>query len=357
MDKLILCIKTVSKTTKLSVHFNRKQIYLINIKHPLDELCKFNSVIDQFELRKHAVLEELKRANIELSDIGIVVGRGGLLKPIPGGVYHINEAMLKDIYHPIAEHESNLGGLIADAIAKEIGNNVNAVIVDPACVDEMDPIAKISGMPDITRRSFLHTLSQRAVAMRFAVANGKAYETVNVIVAHLGSGISVGAHCKGKIIDVNNGLNGDGPMSPTRSGGVPVGQLVDLCFSGKFTQEEIMTKICGNGGMKAYLGTNDAIEIEKRITSGDKEAEIIYNAIAYQISKEIGALSTVLKGEVDGILITGGLAYSQYIVNEITERVKHIGEIRVYPGENEMQALAMNGYMVLNGEIEVKEYV
>jgi butyrate kinase len=356
MDKLILVVNPGSTSTKISVFCNRKEIFLINVKHQQEMLAKFERIADQFEYRKNMIKDELKKANIDIKKINIVVGRGGLLKPIAGGVYKVNEAMIRDIRNPMGEHESNLGGLIAYELSKEIGPDVSDIIVDPTCVDEMEDIARVSGMPELPRRSLLHALNQRAVARRYSMEIGKPYEEINVIVCHMGGGVSVGAHSKGRIIDVNNGLNGDGPMSPERSGGVPAGQLVELCFSGKFTKPEIMKKLKGKGGFIAYLGTSDAVEIEKRIEQGDQQAKLIYSAMAYQVAKEIGALSTVLKGQVDGILLTGGLAYGTGFVEEITERVKHLGPVRTYPGEGEMEALAMNGYMALTGEIEIKDY-
>lgn len=356
MNFLILAVNPGSTSTKIVVYENRKQIFLTNIKHSIEELSVFGTIASQFEFRKNTITGELAKANINLKDIHIVVGRGGLLKPIAGGVYQVNQAMIHDIHNPMGHHESNLGGLIAFELAKEIGESVKAIIVDPTCVDEMQEIARISGMPELPRRSFLHALNQRAVARTYARDIGQKYEDINVIVSHMGGGVSVGAHLKGRIVDVNNGLNGDGPMSPERSGSLPVGQLVELCFSGKFSKEEILKKIKGKGGFVAYLGTSDAIDIEKRIEAGDDYAKLIYSAMAYQVAKEIGALSTVMKGEVDGILLTGGLAYSNMMIQEICDRVKHLGPVKVYPGEGEMEALALNGYMVLNNEIEVKEY-
>jgi len=220
----------------------------------------------------------------------------------------------------------------------------------------MDDISKISGFPEIPRRSVMHTLNQRTVARRFAREIGKNYEDINVIVAHFGDGISVGAHKKGKIIDVNNGLIGDGPMSTERSGSVPAGDLVELCFSGKYTKEEIFSKLKGKGGVFAYLGIKDIHEIEKKIGQGDKNAELIFSAVAYQTAKEIGGLSTTLLGEIDGILLTGELAYSGFLMNAITAHIKHLGMVRIYPGEDEMESLAMHGYMVLDGEIEAQDY-
>ena len=357
MDLLILVINPGSTSTKIAVYENHKQAFLTNIKHSQKELSKYDKIADQFEFRKNTITNELEKAGININKINIVVGRGGLLKPIDGGVYKVNEAMIRDIRSPMGEHESNLGGLIAYEISEKISNDVMAIIVDPTCVDEMEDIARISGMPEIPRKSFLHTLNQRAVARTYAKYIGKKYEEINVIVAHMGGGISVGAHQKGRIVDVNNGLNGDGPMSPERSGGLPVGQLVELCFSGKFSKQEILKKIKGKGGLTAYLGTCDAIDIEKRIEQGDEYAKLVYEAMNYQVAKEIGALSTVLKGEVDGILLTGGLAYGDIVVDSITEKVKHLGIVKVYPGEGEMEALALNGFLVLTQEIEVKDYV
>ncbi len=356
MNQLILVIHPSAQSTRIAVYNYRKQIFLTNIKHSSGELAKFKKIADQHEFRKRAICNELAKANINIKEISIVVGRGGLLKPISGGVYLVNEKMIRDIMNPMDDHESNLGGIIAYEIAKDVGRDIHAIIADPASVDEMDEIAKISGMPDIQRKSFLHTLNQRTIARNFVREIGKDYEEINVIVAHIGKSISVGAHKKGKIIDVNNGLIGDGPMTTERSGTVPGGDLVELCYSGKFTKEEILKKMKGEGGAYAYLGTADCFEIEKRIEKGDKKAELIYSAIAYQVAKEIGALSTVLKGEIDGILITGQLAYSNFLINHITERIKHIGLVRVYPGDDEMDNYAMYGYMILAGEIEAKEY-
>jgi butyrate kinase len=358
MEHRILVINPGSTSTKIAVFDNHNQIFMIGVKHEQSVLATFDCIADQFEYRKNMVKDELLKAEINLKDIDIIVCRGGLLKPIPGGAYKVNEAMLRDIRNPMGEHESNLGGLIAYELVKEIDRpEVEAIIVDPTCIDEMEEIARISGMPELPRKSFLHALNQRAAGRRYARDIGKKYEEINVIVVHMGGGISVGAHSQGRIIDVNNGLNGDGPMSPERSGGLPVGQLVELCFSGKFTKAEINKKIKGKGGLTAYLGTCDAMEIEKRIEDGDEYAKLIYSALPYQVAKEIGALSTVLKGEVDGIIITGGLAYSNMIIEDITERVSHLGVVKIYPGENEMEAMAMNGFMALNHEIEVKDYV
>lgn len=356
MDQLILVINPTSNSTQIAIYNYRKQIFLTNIKHSPAELKAAKKIIDQFEFRKKAVLSELGKSGIDIHDIQIVVGRGGILKPMSGGVYFVNEAMIKDIRHPMGEHESNLGGILAYEVAKKIGKKIPSIIIDPISVDEMDEIAKISGMPEIQRKSILHTLNQRIIARNFVREIGHTYEEVNLIVAHIGRGISVGAHQKGKIIDVNNGLIGDGPMTTERSGTVPGGELVDLCFSGKYTKEQIIKKMKGEGGVYAYIGKNNFYEIEKLIEKGDKKVALVFSAVAYQTAKEIGALSTVLKGEIDGILITGDLAYSKFIIDELTSRIRHLGLIRIYPGEDDIDAYAMYGYMVLAGEIEAKEY-
>jgi butyrate kinase len=357
MDQHILVINPGSTSTKIAVYSGNKSVMLTNVRHEQDVLTGFRKIIDQVDYRTAMIREVLASSGFPLSTFAIVVGRGGLVRPIEGGVYQVSEEMLEDLRNPIGEHESNLGGVIAYALAREIGDQVLAVIVDPTCVDELDDIARISGMPELPRKSFLHTLNQKAIARRYAAELGKRYEEVNVIVAHMGGGVSVGAHSGGRVIDVNNGLNGDGPMSPERSGGVPAGQLVELCFSGKFTKEELLRKLKGKGGLSAYLGTSDALEVEERIRQGDQYAKLVYDAMAYQVSREIGALSAVLKGNIDGILLTGGIAYSQMVVDHIRERISHLGPVKVYPGEGEMEALAMNGWLVLKKEVEVKTYI
>ncbi|MBN2683392.1 MAG: butyrate kinase [Bacteroidales bacterium] len=352
----ILVINPGSTSTKVAVTVNTKLIFLKNIKHSLDEISKFEKIADQYEYRKKIILKELKDADISIAKLDAVIGRGGLLKPIEGGVYQVNDLMVKDIFNPMGEHVSNLGGIIAREIAKMVGPETPAYIADPTCMDEMDEVARFSGMPEIPRLSFLHALNQKATARRFAKEKGKHYEELNLLVCHMGGGITVGAHRHGRIVDTNNGLNGDGPFSPERAGGIPSGQLVELCFSGKYSQPEIMHKLKGGGGMIAYLGTNDMMVIESRIQEGDKNAELVYEAMAYQTAKLIGAMSTVLKGKVDGIILTGGIAFSEKFVSLICERINHLGEIAVYPGEDEMMSLAMNCFMVLKGELKAKEY-
>ena len=352
----IIIINPGSTSTKVAVTVNTKLIFLKNIKHSVEDISKFEKISDQYEYRKEKILKELSEADIDIKRVDAVIGRGGLLKPIEGGVYKVNKTMLDDIKNPMGEHVSNLGGIIAFEIAKMAGKNINAYIADPTCVDEMDEIARISGVPEIPRLSFLHTLNQKAVARRYAKEKGLKYEDLNIIVTHMGGGITVGAHYKGRVIDTNNGLNGDGPFSPERAGGVPSGQLVNLCFSGEYTKQEILHKLKGGGGVIAYMGTNNMVEIEELVEKGNKQATLIYNAMAYQTAKLIGAMGTVLKGNVDIIILTGGVAYSEKFTDLITERVKHIGNVMIYPGEDEMMALAMNCFMVLKGEVEAKEY-
>lgn len=354
---LILAINPGSTSTKIAVFDNQKQKFLKNIKHSAEDLAPFQNITDQYQFRKNIILHELSDANIELNDIKAVVGRGGLIKPVKSGIFRINEALKDDLRKGIlGQHASNLGGLIADDIARSLPS-ATAYIADPVVVDELEPLARISGHPAFERISIFHALNQKAIARAHARSMGKKYEDLNLIVVHLGGGISVGAHKKGMVIDVNQALDGDGPFSPERSGTLPVGALAKACFSGQYTYDEVKKMITGKGGFVAYLDTNDAYEVEKRAEAGDEKARLIHDAMAYQVAKEIGAMSTVLKGQVDGILLTGGIAYGKPFVSEIKERISHLGEVFVYPGEDEMRALALNGLMVLKGEARAMEYV
>lgn len=354
---LILAINPGSTSTKIAVFDNQKQKFLKNIKHSAEDLAPFQNITDQYQFRKNIILHELSDANIELNDIKAVVGRGGLIKPVKSGIFRINEALKDDLRKGIlGQHASNLGGLIADDIARSLPS-ATAYIADPVVVDELEPLARISGHPAFERISIFHALNQKAIARAHARSMGKKYEDLNLIVVHLGGGISVGAHKKGMVIDVNQALDGDGPFSPERSGTLPVGALAKACFSGQYTYDEVKKMITGKGGFVAYLDTNDAYEVEKRAEAGDEKARLIHDAMAYQVAKEIGAMSTVLKGQVDGILLTGGIAYGKPFVSEIKERISHLGEVFVYPGEDEMRALALNGLMVLEGEARAMEYV
>ena len=353
----VLAINPGSTSTKIAVYENYKLFFLKSIRHSSEELGKFKHIADQFEFRKNIIMNELQEANIGLDSIDAIVGRGGLVKPIKSGVYEVNEKLRKDLIKGIqGEHASNLGGLIAFDIAN-MREELKAYIADPVVVDELEDIARISGHPLFERVSIFHALNQKAIAKAHARFLGQKYEDMNFIVVHLGGGISISAHKKGRVIDTNQALDGDGPFSPERSGTLPVGQLVHMCFGGKHSEEEIMNMIRGKGGLTAYLGTNNASEVEERINKGDEKAKKVYEAMAYQVSKYIGSMATVLKGEIHGILITGGIAYDEMFISWIRERVQFIAPIFVYPGEDEMKALGMNGLMVLRGEIVPEVYV
>ncbi|MBP1925559.1 butyrate kinase [Sedimentibacter acidaminivorans] len=356
MTKRQLIINPGSTSTKIAVYEDENQIFEKTIRHSTDEISKYKKISEQFEYRKSLILEELKINKIELNSLSSVVGRGGLLKPIEGGTYKVNDEMVSDLRAGVTgEHASNLGGLISRSIADEV--NVPAFIVDPVVVDEMQEVSRISGHPDFERISIWHALNQKAVARRAAVEKfGKKYEDMNFVVAHLGGGISVGAHRKGKAIDVNNALNGEGPFSPERSGSLPVGQIIKACFNKEFTQEEINKMVVGKGGLTAYLGTNSAQEVSKLADGGNKKAELIYTAMSYQVAKAIGEYAVVLDGDVDAIIITGGIAYDKKFVDMISKKVSFIAEVIAYPGEDELLALAQGGLRVLNGVEDAKVY-
>jgi len=352
----ILAINPGSTSTKIAVFDNVRQVFIKNIKHSVEELRKYEHLADQFEFRMSTILEELRKANIDLPSIHCIMGRGGLIKPIESGVYEVNDLLLRDLKDiALGEHASNLGGIIAHELVTLIPG-AKAYIADPVVVDEMHGLARISGHPLIERQSIFHALNQKAVARNHARTIGVKYEDINLIVVHMGGGITVGAHRKGRVIDVNQGLDGDGPFSPERTGSLPVGALVRLCFSGIYTQNEIRKMITGQGGYVAYLGTNDAHEVEKRVEAGDSFSSLIQESLAYQVAKEIGAMSTVLEGKVDAILLTGGMAYGKPVVELIINRIRHLGEVFVYPGEDEMRALAMNGLRIMQKEEEPKLY-
>lgn len=352
----ILAINPGSTSTKIAVFNGANPVFVRTIYHSAEEIAKFEKITDQYSFRKDIIYKQVEEAGIDMNSINAIVGRGGLVKPIPSGVYEVNEAMKADMRNsPMGEHASNLGGLIADDIAKSL-KDVRAFITDPVVVDELAPLARLSGHPEFKRHSIFHALNQKAIARQHANSIMRKYEELNLIVVHLGGGISVGAHSKGEVIDVNQALDGDGPFSPERSGTLPVGELIRVCFSGKFTQKELLQMVKGKGGLAAYLGTNSAYEVEQRMIAGDEYAAFIFEGMAYQVAKEIGAMSTVLKGDVDAIILTGGIAHGKWFVNQVIERVYKIAPVHVYPGEDEMRALALNGLMALKGEIEVKEY-
>ena len=299
----LLIINPGSTSTKIGVYENEKEVFVETLRHSSDEIAKYDSIFEQKEFRKSVIINVLKENNFDVNTLDAVVGRGGMLKPIPGGTYEVNESLLYDLKVGVqGEHASNLGGILANEIAKEVGGR--AFIVDPVVVDELEPVARISGVPELPRKSKFHALNQKAVAKRFGKESKIGYDNLNLIVVHMGGGVSVGAHKNGKVIDVNNALDGDGPFSPERSGAVPVGDLIKMCFSGEYTQEEVYKKIVGKGGYVAYLNTNDARDVLREKEEGNKFAELIYNAFIYQVSKAIGEMATVLKGKVDSIILT-----------------------------------------------------
>jgi len=354
----VIAINPGSTSTKIAVYENETPVLIKNITHTPEELAPFEKITDQFEFRKNIICKVLKDAEIRMDLVRAIVGRGGVIKPIESGVYPVNERMIEDLINsPLgAEHASNLGGLIAYDMAKTIPN-AKAYIANPVVVDEFDDIARYSGHPLLPRTSIFHALNQKAVARQHARSLMQKYEDINLIVVHLGGGITIGAHKKGRVVDVNQGLDGDGPFSPERTGSLPVGSLIRLCFTGKYTEAEILKMNKGEGGLVAYLGTNSAYEIEQRAQQGDQEAKAIFAAMAYQVAKEIGAMYAVLSGDVNGILITGGVAHSKWFVNEISKRVHKMAPVHIYPGEDEMRALAFNGLRVIRGETIAKEYL
>lgn len=351
----ILSINPGSTSTKLAVFEDEKLIFKASVKHDSKTILSFHRIIDQYDFRMEAIMAELEKSKVDLKHLDAVVGRGGMLKPIPSGTYRVNDEMIDFIKHaPRGEHASNLGCMIAKEIGDRYG--IPSFIVDPVAVDEMEDIARYTGMPEIRRVSLFHALNQKAVALKAAKDLGRPYSELDLIVAHLGGGISVGMHHHGRVIDVNNALDGDGPMSPERSGSVPLGPLYKMALSGQYTLKDIQRKNYGQGGLVAYLGTNDGQTIQNRIKEGDQEAKFIYDVMCYQIAKEIGSGATVLKGHVDAIILTGGLAYDPYLVNFIKERVGFIGKVLVYPGEDEMEALALGALRVLKGVEQAKTY-
>jgi len=352
----ILVINPGSTSTKLAVFEADKPVYSETIAHPHQQLAAFPRIPDQYAFRRDAVLAFLEKHGVPLASLDAVVGRGGILRPLASGTYAVSERMLQELRNPNKErdHVVNLGALIANEIAQQAG--IPAFIVDPVCVDEFEALARVSGLPEIERRSFSHALSLKSAARRAARELGRSYESLNLVVVHMGGGISVSAHRQGRMIDVNQALDGTGPFSPERVGGLPVGDVMRLSFSGKYSSDELFRRFTRQGGLLAHLGTNDAIEVERRIAQGDEHARLIYEAMAYQIAKEIGLMATVLKGRVDAIVLTGGLAHSSVLVPWIRERVDWIAPLVVYPGQDEMLAMAQGVLRVLRGDEKAKEY-
>ncbi len=357
----VLVINPGSTSTKVAVYDDETSQFIETLRHQAQELAPFPHIADQYVFRRDAVLGLLTKQGVALNSLDAVVGRGGILRPVPSGTFRIGERMLDEMRHPVGrEHASNLGAIIAHEIAVQVG--IPSFIVDPVSVDEFDPVARISGWPQVERRSLSHALNLKATARRAANDLGRCYADLNLIGVHLGGGITVSAHRKGSMVDVNQALDGTGPFSPERAGGLPIGDVVRMCYSVvpyedvRLSYDEMFKMIAGGGGLVAHLGTNDATEVERRIDAGDEHARLVYEAMAYQIAKEIGLMSTVVNGEVDAIYVTGGLAHSQRLVGWIEERTAWIAPVLVYPGEDEMLALAQGALRVLSGHEAAREY-
>lgn len=352
----ILIINPGSTSTKIAIYQDGKCVMQQNIRHYLDELVHYPTIISQYEFRKDMIEGTLEMEGIPLQEIKIVMGRGGLTYPLESGVYEVDDRMLTHVRKGVlGQHASNLGPLLSHAIAKGIPG-AKAYIADPVVTDELEPISRVSGHPRFERRSIFHALNQKAISRLYAKKISRNYCDLNLIVAHMGGGVSVGAHQKGRVIDVNNALDGDGPFSPERSGTLPVGQLIEACFCGNFTEEEMKRMVNGEGGMVAYLNTNSMIEITDFAAEGDEESLFFINAFVYQVAKAIGEMATVLKGDVDAILLTGGIAYNQMITDMLKERVGFISKIEIFEGEDEIAAMAMNAEMMLRGELIPQKY-
>lgn len=349
----ILAINPGSTSTKVAVYEDEKPIWMTGMHHPLEDLAKFDRVSDQFEYRKDFILERLKEAGISL-DFDAVIGRGGLLKPLHGGVYRVNDTMIHDLIHAPKDHACNLGVLIAKDIAKEC--SCPAFTADPGVTDELRPEARISGLPGMERISIFHALNSKALARKYAASVGKKYEDMNFIVAHLGGGISIGAHLKGNVVDVNNAFDGDGPFSPERAGTLPAAQLAELCFSGKYTLAEVKKLISGKGGLMAHLGSNNMIDISHRAEKGEEPYKGVLDAMIYNIAKSIGSMYVALVGKVDAIIITGGIAHDEYCVANLKRQIDYLAPIVVMPGENELESLAFNALGALKGTLPLLTY-
>ena len=350
-----LIINPGSTSTKIGVFEDETLLFEETLRHSTEEIAQYASIVDQKDFRKQIILDLLSKKEFDIKSLQVVVGRGGMLKPIPGGTYAVSDALLEDLKIGVqGQHASNLGGILAREIADSIG--IPSYIVDPVVVDELMPISRYSGVPELPRTSVFHALNQKAVAKRYAKEQGKPYDSLNLVVVHMGGGVSVGAHENGRVIDVFNALDGDGAFSPERAGAVPSGALIKMCFSGQYTEKEIYKKLVGNGGFNAYVGTNDMRDVEKMVNDGDKKADEAREAFIMQVAKDIGSMACVLKGKVDQIIVTGGIAYDKHVVAGLKERAGFIAPFTVYPGEDELLALTQGALRVMNGEEKAMEY-
>ncbi len=351
----ILVINPGSTSTKFAIYEDELQKAEYSISHSMEELSEFKHIIDQLDYRYNLIMNRLETEGEDISTLSAVIGRGGMLPPVQSGVFAVNEAIMYVLRNAlIGEHASNLGAFLAHKISRQA--NCSAFIADPVSVDEFSEVARISGLPEFPRISMFHALNHKAAGRHHAKQACKKYEELDLIIAHLGGGITVASHQKGRVVDVNQGLDGYGPFSPERSGTIDAGQLVKMCFSGKYTQAELLKKLAGKGGLIAHLGTNDVREAEKRMNNGDKHAKLILEAMIYTVSKEIMSHFAVFKGKIDGVILTGGIAFSKYIVTEIKSRIEPFANVYVYAGEDELRSLALSALRALNGE-EVKEFI
>ena len=355
MSVKTLVINPGSTSTKIGIFEDETLLFDETLRHSTEEIARYDSIIDQKDFRRDIILDFLKSKDFDVNSLDVVVGRGGMLKPIPGGTYAVNDALVRDLEIGVSgQHASNLGGILAKEIADSIGKP--SFIVDPVVVDELCEEARVSGVPELPRISIFHALNQKAVAKRYAAEAGKDYKDLNLIVVHMGGGVSVGAHSKGRVIDVFNALDGDGAFSPERAGGVPSGALIKMCFSGKYEEKEVYKKIVGAGGFNALLGTNDMREVEKMVQDGNKDADLYRRAFIFQVSKDIGSMACVLAGKIDQIIITGGIAYDKVVVDGLKEHCGFLASVTVYPGEDELLALVQGGLRVVNGVEKALEY-
>ena len=350
----ILAINPGSTSTKVALYEEERPLLELTLRHTTEEVSRFADVIDQLDWRRGLILSTLRDNGFDIKELSAVIGRGGLIRPVTAGVYEVNSRMRHDLRHAQMKHACNLGGLLAAQIAHMA--KVKAYIADPPVVDEMDDVARITGMPMCPRKPIFHALNQKAIARLHCERSGCIYEKSNLIVAHMGGGISVAAHRQGRIVDVNNALDGDGPFAPDRAGNIPSAELIKTCFSGKYTKEELLKFISSKGGLVALLGTNSVIQVVERIQQGDERARKVLDAMCYNIAKQIGAMAAAMAGQVDGILLTGVIAFNEQIVDAIRERCSFIAPVSVYPGENELEALAINALVVLRGVIQPKIY-
>ena len=350
-----LIINPGSTSTKIGVFENETLLFEETLRHSTEEIAQYAAIVDQKDFRKNIIIDLLKKKDFDIHSLNVIVGRGGMLKPIPGGTYAVTDDLLNDLKVGIqGQHASNLGGILAKEIGDSIG--VPSYIVDPVVVDELEPAARYSGVPELPRTSVFHALNQKAVAKRYAKEKDVSYDSLDLIVVHMGGGVSVGPHKHGKVVDIFNALDGDGAFSPERAGAVPSGALVKMCFSGQYTEKEVYKKLVGNGGFNAYCNTNDMRDVDKMVENGDAHAKEVRDAFIQQVAKDIGAMACVLKGKVDQIIVTGGIAYDKAVVAGLKESCEWIAPFTVYPGEDELLALAQGALRVLNGEEKAMKY-